>query len=180
MNNKQKSALLIVDVQQSVMKDAWNSENIINNISKIIEWARANKNLVIWIQHSDENLKIDTPDWEFAKPLRPTDEEVVLQKHFPSAFEETELANILSQQGIRNTIVVGAATNWCVRATLYAAIERRINLTLVADAHTTKSLKLSDDIVLDAQTLVYDLNTTMKWLAYPEVELNVKNTSELL
>ena len=180
MNNEQKSALLIVDVQNSAMEDAWNSENVIYNISKITEWARANKILVLWIQHSDESLKIYTPDWEFAKPLRPKDEEVVLQKHFPSAFEETELANILGQQEIRNIIVVGAATNWCVRATLYAAIERRINLTLVADAHTTKSLKLSDDIVLDAQTLVYDLNTTMKWLAYPEVELNVKNTSELL
>ena len=70
----------------------------------------------------------------------------------------TPLEDELAGLGVSHIVLVGVATNWCVRATAYAALERGYDLTLVADAHTT-----GGDA---APHVVEDLNTVMRWVAY--------------
>ena len=64
-------------------------------------------------------------------------------------------------------MLAGAATNWCIRATAYAALERGYDLTLVADAHTTATREAEDGLRLEAPVLIRDLNIAMTWLSYP-------------
>ena len=68
-------------------------------------------------------------------------------------------------------VLLGVATNWCVRATAYAALERGYDLTLVADAHTT-----GGDA---APHLVDDLNTVMQWVQYADVSSTTATAGEL-
>ena len=76
----------------------------------------------------------------------------------------------MTTEGIsRRHALAGAATNWCIRATAYGALERGYDLTLVADAHTT-----GGD---DAPQVVADLNTVMQWVSYADVS-NTSATAE--
>ena len=63
--------------------------------------------------------------------------------------------------------LAGAATNWCIRATAYAALDRGYDLTLVKDAHTTGALEFEDGARVEAADIIRDLNVAMTWLSYP-------------
>ena len=73
----------------------------------------------------------------------------------------------MAELGATHIVLAGCATNWCIRATAYGALERGYDLTLVKDAHPTKTLLMGNGTQLDAVTLVHDLNMTMAWLSYP-------------
>ena len=63
--------------------------------------------------------------------------------------------------------MAGAATNWCIRATAYGALDRGYDLTLIKDAHTTGTMDLGDGVIVEASSVVHELNVAMTWLAYP-------------
>lgn len=162
-----KKALLIVDSQVGVISDAWESERIVQNIAVVVEKARAATIPVIWVQHFDAELPKGSPAWQLAGGMQPTAIEAVIHKQFNSAFEQTNLEAELAKLDVSQLLLAGAATNWCIRATAYAAIERGYDLTLISDAHTTKSTDLGNGAVIDASHLVIELNIAMTWLEYP-------------
>lgn len=162
-----KSVLLIVDVQVNVVKGAWEAPRIVGNMALAVERARAQGVPVIWVQHADENLVKDSSGWQWVPELVPAANELLVHKHFNSSFEETSLNDALAKLGGTHIVLAGCATNWCIRATAYGALERGYDLTLVKDAHTTKTMEQENGIQLDAAMLVQDLNIAMTWLCYP-------------
>jgi nicotinamidase-related amidase len=60
----------------------------------------------------------------------------------------------------------GAATNWCVRATAYGALDRGYDLTLLEDGHTTETIELEKSIKIEAENIIWELNIAMTWLSY--------------
>jgi len=50
------TALLVVDVQNGVVAEAYNRSNVIANIATVVEKARAAHVDVFWIQHNSEDL----------------------------------------------------------------------------------------------------------------------------
>ena len=84
-----------------------------------------------------------------------------------SSFEQTALEAELARLGATHITLAGAASNWCIRATAYGALERGYDLTLVQDAHTTRSLELGNGVRIEAASIVQELNITMTWLSYP-------------
>ena len=162
-----KSALLIVDVQVGVMRDVWEASRIIDNIGTSVEKARKQNIPVIWVQHSDEELVSGSPDWQLHPELSPQEEDVRIYKHSNSAFEETALEETLAQLGVTHIVLAGAATNWCIRATAYAALERGYDLILIEDAHTTRTIELQNDRKIKAEDIIDELNIVMEWVSYP-------------
>jgi hypothetical protein len=77
-------------------------------------------------------------------------------------------------------LLAGAQTNWCIRATAYAALDRGYDLTLLKDAHTTESMDLGDGAKLEASSVVADLNIAMKWLRYPGRQNQVANAEDVV
>ncbi len=162
-----KSALMVVDVQVGVIENAWDPEHIVSNICIAVEKARSQGVPVIWVQHSDEELKYQSPEWELAPELTPLVSETRIFKHFNSTFEETQLEEILSGLDVSHIVLAGAATNWCIRATAYGALDRGYDLTLIKDAHTTKNMDIEDGVQVKAEHIIRDLNVAMEWLSYP-------------
>lgn len=162
-----KPVLLVVDVQVGVVKGAWESERIVGNVALAVERARAQGAPVIWVQHADEDLVHGSPEWQWAPELVPASGEPLIPKNFNSSFENTSLDADLAKLGATHIVLAGCATNWCIRATAYGALERGYDLTLVKDAHTTKTMELENGVKLDAATLIQDLNIAMTWLSYP-------------
>lgn len=162
-----QGVLLVVDVQVGVMREAWEASRTIKNISIAVEKARSQGIPVIWVQHSDDELVYGSPDWQIASELSPAEGELRIYKQYNSAFEETSLEKTLAQLGIAHIVLAGAATNWCIRATAYGALERGYDLTLIKDAHTTGTVELENGIRIEAVNIIRELNIVMSWVSYP-------------
>ena len=162
-----KKVLVVVDVQVGVMKEAWETPRVIGNIARSVESARAHDVPVIWVQHADEELVRESPEWQWVPELVPAPGERRVYKNYNSAFEDTNLDELLADLGASHIVLAGAATNWCIRATAYGAIDRGYDLTLVSDAHTTGDMDLGNGEMIPARNFVIDLNVAMTWLSYP-------------
>jgi len=162
-----KGVLLIVDVQVGVMSGAWEASRITKNVSRVVERARAHGVPVIWVQHADQELPHGSAEWQLAPDLVPAQGEPLIHKQFNSAFEQTSLEQELANLGATHIVLAGAATNWCIRATAYGALERGYDLTLVKDAHTTGTIKAEDGTRIEAAHIIHDLNIVMTWVSYP-------------
>jgi nicotinamidase-related amidase len=162
-----QAVVLIVDVQVGVVADAWDAPRIVGNVARVVERARAQGVPVIWVQHSDQNLEHGSPAWQWAPELVPAGNEVLIHKHFNSSFEDTPLEDQLAGLGATHIVLAGAASNWCIRATAYAALERGYDLTLVSDAHTTETMVLDDGVRIEAASVIRELNIAITWLSYP-------------
>lgn len=172
-----KGVLLVVDVQVGVMKEAWEASRVIRNVSRAVERARAEGTPVIWVQHSADDLVQGSPEWQWVPELAPAEGELRIHKRFESSFEQTALEQELARLGATHIALAGAATNWCIRATAYGALDRGYDLTLIKDAHTTRDTELGDGKRIEAESFVQDLNIAMKWLSYPG-RTNATATSE--
>ena len=162
-----RCALVVVDVQAGVVASAWDRDRIVGNVALAVSRARHAGVPVIWVQHDDEELAHGSQAWQWVAELAPRAGEPVVRKHFNSAFEDTPLEAILARHSVAHLVLAGAATNWCIRATAYAALDRGYDLTLLADAHTTGSVELGNGRRIDARDRVDDLNVAVRWLAYP-------------
>ena len=162
-----KGVLLVVDVQDGVMSDAWDASRVIKNVSRAVERARALGVPVLWVQHSDKDLPYGTAQWNWVPELAPLEGEPLIHKQFNSSFEETTLEDELARLGATHITLAGAATNWCIRATAYGALERGYDLTLIKDAHTTGTMDLGNGTRIEASSVIDDLNIAMTWVSYP-------------
>ena len=90
-----------------------------------------------------------------------------IDKHFNPSFEQTVLDEQLARLGATHIVLAGAASNGCIRANAYGALDRGYDLTLVKDAHTTASMALDDGTRIEAESVVKELNTAMTWLSDP-------------
>lgn len=162
-----KSALLVVDLQVGVLAETWDAGRITENILRTIHRARAHEIPIVWVQHSDEEIPVDSESWQWVSSVKVKEGETVLPKSFNSAFEQTRLEESLEKLGATHLVLAGAATNWCIRSTAYAALERGYDVTLVADGHTTADIISHSGGKIPAQSIVAELNSTMRWLSYP-------------
>lgn len=151
--NRANSALIVIDVQNDVVKSAHNRDEIIGNIQRAVIKARENRTQVIWVQHSEEFLPIDSDGWQIVPELVPTPAEPIIKKLFRSSFEETDLEAVLGNLDIDHLYICGAETNNCVRHTSHAALERGYDITLLADAHTTTDWHWQDRPLLALQII---------------------------
>ncbi|MBL9205004.1 MAG: isochorismatase family protein [Opitutaceae bacterium] len=174
-----KAALLVVDVQVGVLRDAWEGPRVVRQVAAAVERARAQGAPVIWIQHDDRELIHGSPDWQWVPGLGPVGTEPVIPKHYNSAFEHTDLEETLAGLGVTQVVVAGAATNWCIRATAYAALDRGYDVTLLKDAHTTQTSVLEDGTTLEAESIIRDLNVTLTWLSYPGRTSSTASASDI-
>jgi nicotinamidase-related amidase len=113
--------LLVVDAQKGVLASAYERESVLGRIVATIRKARAASAPVVWVQHSDAELVSKSEDWEIVAELKPEEGDYRIEKHHNSSFEDTELEERLRSLNATKIVFVGAATNWCVRATAYAS-----------------------------------------------------------
>jgi nicotinamidase-related amidase len=132
-----KSALLVIDVQNGVVLNAFEKDEVVAQISRAIDSARASDLPVIWVQHSEDEMPIGSHYWEIIPELVPEDHDGRVEKIHGSSFQETDLAEILQEHDISHLYITGAQSENCVNATTVDALYRGYRVSLVSDAHTT-------------------------------------------
>ena len=140
LENRPRTALLVVDVQNGNTEGAHARDSVVANVSRLVEKARQEEVPVVWVQHADDHLEHGTEAWRIVPELSPDDAEPLVEKHYGDSFEDTPLETVLSDLGVGRLVVVGAQTDACIRATLHGALVRGYDATLVGDAHTTEDL----------------------------------------
>lgn len=173
------AALLVIDVQNNVVEAAWHRDEIVRNISSVVNKARAGNTKVIWIQHSSKDLPIGSEGWEFVPELKPHDSEPIVRKLYRSSFEDTELEPLLDELRVSHLFITGAQTNNCVRHTTHAALERGYDVTLIKDAHTTSDVKWKTFDV-HASDIIDDLNLSFRDYKLPGRSADTASTSEVI
>jgi nicotinamidase-related amidase len=138
LKSRPKTALLVVDVQNGVVRNAHERDAVVANVASLVEKARLERVPVVWVQHSDDQLTPGSDDWQIVPELRPNDDEPLVAKNYGDSFEDTTLESVLADLGVGRLVVVGAQTDACIRSTLHGAFARGYDATLVSDAHTTE------------------------------------------
>lgn len=138
--NRPNTALLVIDVQNGVVGEAYDRDNVVANIATLVDKARAADIDVVWVQHNSDELPRDSEGWQYVPELARRDSEPLVHKSYGDSFEETDLESVLAARGIGRLVVSGAQTDECIRSTLHGAITRGYDATLVGDAHTTEDL----------------------------------------
>ena len=138
LKNRPKTALLVIDVQNGVVKAAHERDAVVANVGSLVEKARRERVPVVWVQHSDKGLARGSDAWRIVPELAPRDAEPLIEKNYGDSFEDTTLETVLSGLGVGRLVVVGAQTDACVRSTLHGAFVRGYDATPVSDAHTTE------------------------------------------
>jgi nicotinamidase-related amidase len=138
--DRPKTALLVIDVQNGVVGEAYDRDAIVANIKLAVDKARAAGVEVVWVQHNSDDLIKDGEAWQYVPELVRVESEALVQKRYPDSFEETGLEEVLAARGIGRLFVSGAQTDECIRSTLHGAIVRGYDAILIGDAHTTEDL----------------------------------------
>lgn len=151
-----KSALVVVDVQNDVVGVSENRDEMVANINALLEKARAEQVPVVWVQHSHEQgLPRDTEGWRFVPELSPRADEPLVHKLYGDSFADTDLAEQLERLGVDHLVVTGAQTDMCIRSTLHGALARGYDATLVGDAHGTEDMREWGSPVDQAGAIAY-------------------------
>ena len=138
LENRPDTALVVIDVQNGVVRGAYDRDAVVANIASLVDKARREHVPVVWVQHSDEQLVRESDDWRIVPELAPGDTEQLVEKNYGDAFEGTTLETVLSGLKAGRLVVAGAQTDACIRSTLHGAFVRGYDATLVSDAHTTE------------------------------------------
>ena len=140
LDDRPNTALLVVDVQTGVVAGALRRDEVVANVRRLVDRARAEQVPVVWVQHADDELASGSDEWRIVPELVPGDSEPLVAKGYGDSFEDTTLEATLADLGVGRLVVVGAQTDACIRSTLHGAFARGYDATLVSDAHTTEDL----------------------------------------
>lgn len=137
-----KQALLVIDVQRGLFDAAprpGDADAVLARINALARTARAAGAPVIFIQHETvyQELRHGSTAWELERTLDVLSQDHLVRKTTPDAFMRTPLAELLDRAGVKEVVICGYATEFCVDTTTRRAAALGYPVTLVADAHTT-------------------------------------------
>ena len=159
-------ALMVIDVQNGLFDEgAFEPERLLTHLKTLIDHARSNDILVIYVQHNEDpkwggSLVAGQPAHAIHKAIAPQPGDAIIQKWNPSAFMDTNLQAILEEKGIKRLILSGMQTEMCVDSTCRDAYGRGYNVTVASDAHSTM-----DNGVLTADQIINHTNATLRMFA---------------
>lgn len=137
LTDRSNTALLVIDVQNGVVANAYERDGVIANINALVTKARSEDIPVIWVQHSGDDLQMDSDNWKYVPELERQETEPLVHKTYGDSFEDTNLEELLAERGVGRLVVTGAQTDACIRSTIHGGFTRGYDVTLVSDAHTT-------------------------------------------
>lgn len=164
------NALLIIDMQQGLFRGPvfpCSADAVLANIRLLIANARHAQVPIFFARHvgpDDSPFSAQGPLTQLIPELDVKEQDVVFTKRYPSCFRDTELLRELNQRGIKQLVIAGMKTEFCVDTTSRAAPELGFRTVLISDAHTTM-----DNAHLSATDIIAHHNST---LAGPFVTLS--------
>lgn len=147
------TALIVIDLQKGLdTKEAglFRLPEVLIGVNQRIAEYRKFELPIIFIQHEDEDLVIDSDAWQLFDELDAQKSDFYIGKTHANSFYQTKLKILLEQLSVTELEFCGAQTEYCVDTTIRMAhglgyicsMKRGLNTTLnndLLDAQTTIS-----------------------------------------
>ena len=138
------TALLVIDVQQALCSGqykAFESERVIERINCVARMMRFAGAPVIMIQHESAGGLLDfgTDGWKLAEGLEVLPTDILMRKKATDSFHQTELNALLQELGIKDLVICGLQSEFCVDTTTRRALALGYPVVLVSDGHSAYS-----------------------------------------
>lgn len=148
----EKTALLIIDLQIGVQPEndqLCNLTNVLNGVNQRIRLHRETNNPIIFVQHNDNGLLLNSPEWELFPTLDAKETDIYIDKTHANSFYQTELTEQLKKLNITTLEICGVQTEYCVDTTVRMAHGLGYQLFMKKGLTTTLNSEL-----LDAKTII--------------------------
>lgn len=178
-----KTALLLVDIQREYFAGgALPLEGVAEaaaQAKKLLAHARYNHVPAVFVQH----LSLSNQATSFVPgsagvslytSIKPFPGEAVIRKHYPNAFRETNLLELLRADGVSRLIICGMMTHMCIDTTTRAACDNGFDCIVAADACATR------DLVFAGQTVAAAMVQRAFLAALDGTFASVMNTDEVV
>ncbi|HVY53220.1 MAG TPA: cysteine hydrolase family protein [Gammaproteobacteria bacterium] len=151
-----KTALLLVEIQNDYFPNGRmcieKSTYVAAKAKQILQAYRAREWPVIHVQQistrpNDTYFLPCTKGAEFHPDLQPTKGEIIVKKHYPNSFRDTNLLNVLNKNHINHLTICGMMTHNAIDATTKAAYDNGFMCTVLHDACATKDIHFNDSII---------------------------------
>ncbi len=137
------TGLVIIDMQRgSFGPDSRRHDvpGLVRRLNALAGRVRAVGGAVIFVQQDGpegDPHHPSQPGWHLLPELEALPDDPVVRKTSCDAFLGTGLEAVLAERGIRELVITGCATDYCVDTTVRAALARRYRTTAPSDGHTT-------------------------------------------
>lgn len=144
-----RKGLILIDIQNDYFTggnlELVDMERAANNAKKLLASFRNAKLPLFHIQHISTQptaifFQPDTVGVEINERVLPQSDEIVIKKHFPNSFRETDLFKNLKNSVVEDVVICGAMSHMCIDATTRAAFDFGFNCIVIEDACTTRDL----------------------------------------
>lgn len=158
MNNK--SALLVIDMQEQFTihtLDSATSINLIDSVNEAIAIAGSMDIIFVkahirMLSISLKGIKTESAAYlDLDKRLNLKKSDRVYMKQKPSAFSDAELTRQLVDSGIGQIYLTGMYLGQCVSATALEGVERGFEVTIISDAVVSKDSDKTEKILSKLQ-----------------------------
>jgi nicotinamidase-related amidase len=140
---KPESALLIIDAQVDMFHPAnpvRAADALLARLADLVQRSRRARIPVLFVRNSGRPGDPDepgTPGWEIHPSLAPAEGEPVYDKSTGDAFAGTRLDQDLRASGVRQVVIAGLQSEYCIRDTVLGALAHGYQVTLLSDGHST-------------------------------------------
>ncbi len=149
--------VLVIDLQTGmfdgvVAPPLHDADGLVLRVKQILSWARTTGHEVAFIQQNSppgDQLEPGKPGWFVWPALGQAEDEPTFGKSVENAFSSAELRDWVAGQGADEVIVIGAATNHCVKSTVQGAMVHGLKVTVVSDAHSTGGRATAPGIIAE-------------------------------
>ncbi len=162
----EEPVLVVIDVQNGVVADAWDRDGVLDRLATLIGQARQDGVPVVYVQHESDELQPGTEPWKIHDRIVPADGEPVVAKRYGDAFIETTLPETLAKLAAGHLYIAGAQTDACVRETTHRAMGLGYDVTLVSDCHTTSDFDW-EGVQVSAEQLIGHFNLAIRYSEHP-------------
>lgn len=140
-----KAPVIVVDLQTGmfdgrVAPPLYDAEGLTARVRKILSWARSSGRGVAFMQQTSpppDQLSPGQPGFPIWPALGQAPDEPTFAKTVENSFSSAQLRDWVVDLGAEEVIVIGAATNHCVKSTVAGAMEQGLKVIVVSDAHST-------------------------------------------
>lgn len=158
------TALLVIDMQLvgfdgKITPAIAQGDQLLLKVRQLINAARRAKAAIFYVQHcgwSGQPFAKDMHGWQIHPDIAPEKSDVVVEKTHSSAFEQTQLQQLLASKGIVNLITCGTQSEHCLSNTSLSGLDNGYKVYVASDAHGTVSTEADHaaDVVLRQNNLL--------------------------
>ena len=174
-------ALLVIDVQNEYFNGALpitHPAGHLENILEVMDRAAKHGVPIAVVRHHQADpespiFRKGSEMWQLHPEVESRPRDIVIDKHLPGSFTDTDLAGWLKQQGVDTVSIAGYMTHMCCDTTARQAFHRGYKVEFLNDATGTLAVEnaagkataqeLQNSILVAQQMFISEVISTEQW-----------------